>query len=174
MAAIATPPTGVSNAEVIRWAFEMLNTRDVEPLRALWTDATLERFPSVTLHGAEAMADYFTTLFAALPDFRMKVVAIAESGDDVFVHWHLTGTHTGGRVEGVEPTGRALAIDGMDHFVIRDNTVATNFVVFDQMQFARQIGMLPPDGSPADRATKAAFNAKTRLLARLRGRRRRR
>jgi hypothetical protein len=44
------------------------------------------------------------------------------------------------------------------------------------MQFARQIGMLPADGSAADRATKAVFNRKTRLLSRLggpRGRRRR-
>jgi hypothetical protein len=36
------------------------------------------------------------------------------------------------------------------------------------MQFARQIGMLPADGSPADRATKAAFNASLRLRRRLR------
>ena len=52
------------------------------------------------------------------------------------------------------------------------NWLVSNFVVFDQMQFARQIGMLPPDGTAADRATKAAFNAKTRLLSRLRSRRR--
>jgi steroid delta-isomerase-like uncharacterized protein len=154
----------------VRWTFQTLNERDVEPLRQMWTNATVERFPSGTLHGADAMANYFATLFAALPDFHMAVVALAEAGEDVFVHWHMTGTHTGARFEGVEPTGRAIAIDGMDHFVIRDGTVATNFVVFDQMQFARQIGMLPPDGSRADRATKAAFNAKTRLLGRLRGR----
>jgi len=170
---VASPPTGVSNGALIRWAFEILNTRDVQPLRALWTEATVERFPSVTLQGVDAMADYFQALFDALPDFHMQVLTIAESGDDVFVHWHLTGTHTGGRLEGIDPTGRAVAVDGMDHFVVRDGTVATNFVVFDQMQFARQIGMLPPDGSAGDRATKAAFNAKTRLLARLRGRRRR-
>jgi len=167
---VASPPTGVSNGELVRWTFEILNARDVEPLRRMWTSATIERFPSGTVHGGDAMARYFTTLFAALPDFHMEVVALAETGEDVFVHWHLTGTHTGAPFEGIDATGRALAIDGMDHFVIRDATVATNFVVFDQMQFARQIGMLPPDGSRADRATKAAFNARTRLLARLRRR----
>ena len=172
MAAVS-PPTGVSNGKLVRWTFEILNTHDVEPLRQVWTDTTVERFPSVTVHGADAMADYFRTLFAALPDFHMEIVAIAETGDDVFVHWRLTGTHTGVPFEGIEATGRAVAIDGMDHFVIRDGTIATNFVVFDQMQFARQIGLLPPDGSGADRATKAAFNAKTRLLARVRARRRR-
>lgn len=171
MAVVATPPTGVSNAELVRWTFEVLNTRDVETLRQMWTQATVERFPSGTLHGADAIAGYFATIFAALPDMHMQVVAIAETGEDVFVHWHLTGTHTGVPFEGIEATGRAIALDGMDHFIVRDGTVASNFVVFDQMQFARQIGMLPPDGSAADRATKAAFNAKTRLLGRLRGRR---
>lgn len=173
MAVAATPPVGASNAEIVRWAFETINAHDVDAMRQLWTDATNERFPSGSLHGTEAISGYFTTLFAALPDLNMRVVAVAEAGDDVFVHWHMTGTHTGVPFEGIEATGRAVALDGMDHFVIRNGTVATNFVVFDQMQFARQIGMLPPDGSAADRATKAAFNAKTRLLARLRGRRRR-
>jgi steroid delta-isomerase-like uncharacterized protein len=171
--AVAVPPTGVSNAELVRWTFETLNRHDVEPLRQVWTDATVERFPSGTVHGSDAMADYFTTLFAALPDFHMEIVAVAETGDDVFVHWRLTATHTGAPFEGLDATGRPVAIDGMDHFVIRDGKIATNFVVFDQMQFARQIGLLPADGTAADRATKAAFNAKTRLLSRLRNRRRR-
>jgi len=51
---------------------------------------------------------------------------------------------------------------------VRDGNVVSNFVVYDQMQFARQIGMLPPDRSLADRAMKAAFNARTRLLRRRR------
>jgi predicted ester cyclase len=98
----------------------------------------------------------------------MEVVSLVEQGDDVFVHWLLTGTHTGGTFQGIEPTGRKIALDGIDHFVVRDGAVATNFVVFDQTQFARQIGMLPPDGSRADRAMKSAFNARSRLTARLR------
>jgi hypothetical protein len=88
----------------------------------------------------------------------------------VFVHWHMTGTHTGGAFNGIEATGRAVALDGIDHFVMRDGKVVSNFVVFDQMQFARQIGLMPPDGTRADRAVKSAFNARSRLLSRLRRR----
>ena len=171
--AIAKPAAGASNGEIVRWTFEAIDAHDVSALRTVWTDDTVERFPSATVHGADGMAAYFETLFAALPDLRMRVVALAENGDDVCVRWHLTGTHTGAPFEGIEATGRTLAIDGMDHLVIRDGTIATNFVVFDQMQFARQIGLLPADGSRGDRATKAAFNARTRLLARVRDRGRR-
>ena len=69
--------------------------------------------------------------------------------------------------QGIAPTGNPVELDGIDHFVIRDGKVESNFVVFDQLQFARQIGMMPADGSTADRAMNAAFNAKTRLRDRI-------
>jgi steroid delta-isomerase-like uncharacterized protein len=165
--ATAPPPTA-SNAELVRWAFEdCLNSRDVTPLRAFWNDDTVERFPDRTCHGADAIVAYFDEVFAALPDFHMEVRDLIGEGDHVFVHWRLTGTHRG-TFSGIEATGRRLELDGMDHFVFRDGRVVSNFVVFDQMQFARALGLLPPDGSAADRAMKAAFNAKNRLTERLR------
>jgi steroid delta-isomerase-like uncharacterized protein len=169
--ATISPPQNATNAELVRWAFEMLNQHDVAPLEQFWTSDTVERFPDRTCRGPEEIARYFEDAFAAIPDFHMDIVAMAEEGEDVFVHWRLTGTHQGPLL-GIEPTGKKLAIDGMDHFVIRDGIVGSNFVVFDQMQYGRQLGMMPPDGSAADKALKGAFNARTRLLSSL-GRRRR-
>ncbi len=167
MAVTDTPPATASNGELVRWAFEQLNRRDITPLREFWTDATVERFPDRTCRGADEIAAYFEEALAAIPDWNIRVTSLVEQGDDVFVHWHLTGTHAG-ELLGIAPTGRALAIDGMDHFVIRDGKIVSNFVVFDQMQYARQIGMMPADGSGADRALKQAFNLRTRVTARLR------
>jgi steroid delta-isomerase-like uncharacterized protein len=164
--ATTTPPTGVSNGELIRWAFEQLNRRDVSALRRFWDDDTVERFPDRTCRGADEIAAYFEDAFAALPDWHMEIVALAEQGDDVFVHWRLAGTHQGALL-GIQATGKRVAIDGMDHFVVRDGRVISNFVVFDQLQYARQIGMMPPDASAADRAMKAAFNARTKLAGRI-------
>jgi hypothetical protein len=70
----------------------------------------------------------------------------------------------------VAPTGKALAIDGIDHFVVRDGKIVSNFVVVDQLQYARQIGMMPPDGSAADKAMKSVFNARTKLAEKLKRR----
>ena len=167
------PPTRVCNGDIARQVFEHLNAGDVDAIRALQTTKTVERFPDGTCHGADAIAAYFAAVHAAMPDWRFEIVRVVECDDDVFVHWQLTGTHSGARLQGIDATGRAIALDGIDHFVIRDGAVVSNFVVFDQMQFARQVGLLPPDRSPADRALKAAFNARTRL-ARLARRLRRR
>jgi hypothetical protein len=55
----------------------------------------------------------------------------------------------------------------MDHFVLRDGAVVSNFVVFDQMQYAVQMGMLPAPNSSGDRAFKRMFNLRTKLASRI-------
>jgi steroid delta-isomerase-like uncharacterized protein len=163
----ATPPQQATNGELIRWAFERINDHDVAPLKEIWTEDTVEHFPDRTCRGAEEIAAYFEDTFRGVPDLRMEVVALAEQGDDVFVQWHLTGTHEGPLL-GIEPTGKRLAIDGIDHFVLRDGRVVSNYVVVDQLDYARQLGLMPPDGSAADKAMKAAFNLRTKLASRIR------
>jgi steroid delta-isomerase-like uncharacterized protein len=157
-----------TNSELVQQVFDAINAHDVEALRELWADDVEERFPDKTCHGKEELAAYFMALFAALPDFHMEVVATVEDGDTVFARWKLTATHTGGQFNGIDTTGKAIALDGMDHFTFRDGKMASNFVVFDQMEVARGLGLLPPDGSQADRALKAAFNAKTKIAETIR------
>ena len=99
----------------------------------------------------------------------MEVRGIVAEHDDVLMHWHVTVTHTGPLL-GIAPTGRPLSIDGIDHFVIRQGKIVSGFVVFGQMQYARQIGLLPPDGSAGDKALMAAFNARTKVAERLKRR----
>ena len=163
--ATAPPPTQAANAELIRWTFDVLNQHTVEPLRQLWTENTVERFPDRTCRGSDEIAAYFEDTFVALPDFHIAIVGLAAQDEDVFVQWRITGTHEG-TLLGIEPTGKPIALDGIDHFVVRDGKVVSNFVVSDQMDYARQIGMIPPDGSRVDRATKAAFNTRTKLARR--------
>ena len=159
-------PPDASNGELVRWAFGKLNEHDVEPLKKFWTPETWERFPDKTATGSDEIAAYFEEVFAAVTGFRIEIKTLIESGEDVFVQWHMTGRHTG-PFTGIEGTGKEIAIDGIDHFVIRDGKVVSNFVVFDRMQFAQQLGVMPPDDSRADKAMKAAFNAKTKLAAKL-------
>ncbi len=122
-ASAPAPPEAATNEELIRWAFDVLNTHDVSPVRPMWTSTTVERFPTETCVGADAIAAYFEAAFAALPDFHIEIQALAASGDDVMVRWHLTGTHSGAAWQGIAPTGRRVELDGIDHFVIRDGNV---------------------------------------------------
>jgi steroid delta-isomerase-like uncharacterized protein len=159
---IATQRSSPSSKQLVLSAFDALNRQDLAYVKQFWTHETVERFPDQRCVGADAIESYFAATFRALPDWHIEVVAAVEEGDDIFVRWHLTGTHRGPLL-GVEATGARVAIDGIDHFVVRDGKVVSNTVVFDQLAFARQVGLMPPDGSGIDRTLKAGFNLKTRL-----------
>jgi steroid delta-isomerase-like uncharacterized protein len=152
-----------TNTELADQIFAAINAHDTDALRELWADDVEERFPDKTCRGKDELAAYFQGLFAAMSDVRMTKVASVEEGETVFARWTLTGTHDG-VFNGIDPTGKAVTLDGMDEITFRDGKMTSNFVVFDQMDVGRQLGLLPPDGSPPDRALKAAFNAKTKVV----------
>lgn len=157
-------PDNVTTAELLRWVFDRLNDHDIASLRRFWTPETIEYFPDATCRGADEVARYFEDKFANIEGFHLQPVAIVVDGDDALVHWRMTGRHVG-PVLGIAGTGRSIELDGIDHFVLGEATVITNTVVFDQLSFARQVGLLPADRSATDRLLKGAFNVRTRLVA---------
>jgi predicted ester cyclase len=157
-----------ANTELVLSLFSAINAHDLDAIRECWAPDGVERFPDATCSGSEEIVAHFDGLFAALPDFHMDVVHTAEEGEAVFARWRLTGTHTGAAFGGIERTGARIELDGIDHFTVGDGRIESNFVVFDQMEVARRLGLLPEDGSPTDRALKSAFNAKTKIAEAIR------
>ena len=156
------------NTDLVRRVFDAINAHDLDALGELWAPDGVERFPDATCSGFAEIRAHFEGLFAALPDFHMDVVATAEEGDAVFARWRLTATHTGAAFAGIERTGARVELDGMDHFTVAGGKIESSFVIFDQMEVGRALGLLPPNGSGADRALKAAFNAKTKVAEAIR------
>lgn len=155
----------VSNVDLVRRAFEALNRHDVGAARKLWSDDALWRVPDRVSRGPREVASYFEEVFTAMPDAHLELIAIADQGSDVFARWHLTGRHAG-PFNGIAATGNAIALDGVDHLVVRNGRIVSNTVVFDQLEFARQLGTMPAASSRAERVMKLLVNARTKLLRR--------
>jgi len=147
-----------TNTDLVVAAVAAINRQDLAALRAMWTPDGTERFPDATCHGVDAIVAYFEAIFAAIPDLHIDVLAVAADGDSVFLRYEIGGTHTGGPFKGVAPTGKRIEVPGIDHFTIRDGAIVSNFVVFDQMEIGRQLGLLPPENSAPDKALKVLFN----------------
>ncbi|MEJ2886774.1 ester cyclase [Actinomycetospora aeridis] len=160
-----TPPADASPGAIIRWTIDVLNAHDAEPLRQVFAPDIRARYPTRTAHGRDEVVGFFSGLFAAVPDVAFTIQGMAAQEGDVFLRWRITGTHSGADWEGIAATGARVDLDGIDHFVVEDGRIASNFVVFDQMQFARQIGLLPADGSRVDVVLKRGFNALARRRA---------
>jgi steroid delta-isomerase-like uncharacterized protein len=170
---MATTTASQTPSEIAREVFRALfDDRDLSDPYRYWTDDSVDHFLAAgqSVRGAQALAQWFRDLFAAVPDWKLEIDNTVDDGDrQVVVQWHATGTFNGTQpFLGIEPTGRPVEIRGVD--IIRldaDGKVDTNTVYYDGAEFARQIGMLPPRDSAVDRAMLAAFNGATKLKRRL-------
>jgi steroid delta-isomerase-like uncharacterized protein len=157
-----------SPVEIVRHVFEnVMNRHDVGDLRTYWADDLIEELPTGTYRGPDEMASYFAETFAALPDFQIEPEEIVGEDETVFVKWRVRGTFNGRPWQGIEPTGDRIELLGIDCFTFREGKITHNEAVFDQMSFARQIGMLPAQDSVGERTMRGAFNARTKLKRRL-------
>jgi predicted ester cyclase len=52
----------------------------------------------------------------ALPDLRVEAREVIARGDRVYLRWTMEGTHTGGQLLGVPPTGRRVTHYGQEMF----------------------------------------------------------
>jgi predicted ester cyclase len=147
----------------MRWAFDVLNTRHAAPLRAILTAGSRVRLPAGSYRGVEEILGFWDGVLAALPDLTMTMQAMAEQDDAVFVRWTLTGTHTGADLAGIAPTGARIDLDGVDHATVHDGVIVADFVIFDQVQVARQLGLAPGEGSRLDLALRRGAGLLTRL-----------
>jgi steroid delta-isomerase-like uncharacterized protein len=150
--------------ERVRSYFEAMDRRDAPAMASHWREDGVEDIvPIGVLRGADELRDYFASLFAAIPDARTTVTRLIAGEQSCAVEWRLEGTLSGAPLMGIEPTGKHVEIRGFDLFELEDGKLVSNTAYFDGMSLARQIGMLPPDGSGTDRAMRSAFNTVTKL-----------
>jgi steroid delta-isomerase-like uncharacterized protein len=148
----------------VRSYFEAMDRRDVAAMAAHWRDDGVEDVvPVGLLRGKDELRGFLEATFRAVPDARTTVGRIIAGETSCAVEWRLEGTFDGAPLMDIEPTGKHVEIRGFDLLELEEGQIVSNTAYYDGASFARQIGMLPPDGSSADRAMKSAFNAVTKV-----------
>ena len=90
----------------------------------------------------------YATLRAAMPDLHFDVerpIMVAE-GNQVSAHSIVTGTHTGGALFGVTPSGKQLKWTHNDFVRLVDGKIVDRWVSADTLTFMQQLGALPSAG----------------------------
>lgn len=155
---------------IARGYFDAVARRDIDAMASFWEPGA----PDV-IHGVVDMTvpddlyAWFGSLFTAFPDFSFEVLDVIAGSEKVAVRWHATGTFNGsGKFEGLLPNGRSVDVEGCDVLTIRDGLIRRNDAHLNGAEMARQLGALPPAGSPPERALSAVLNLKTRVAAAIR------
>jgi hydroxyacylglutathione hydrolase len=161
--------TGTKAEAIARRYFQAIDAHDLESAVGLWSQGGRENVRGqVDTIAPEGVREFIGGLLAAVPDLRMEILSTTTEGDRCGVQWRLRGTFAGpGTFAGLAPTGNPIELEGFDLITVRDGHIESNDAFSDSMTFARQIGMMPPQGSTAEQRMTQAFNAKTRLSRRL-------
>ncbi len=149
--------------EHVRSYVDAIGRRDVEALGAHWSkDGVEDLVPIGILRGREEVKDFFRGVFAAMPNAETTCLRVVAAETSAAVEWRMTGTFDGEPFEGVDPTGKPLDVRGLDLIEIEDGLIVSNTAYYDNMAYARQVGLMPPLDSGAEKAMKSAFNAVTK------------
>lgn len=160
-----------SSVEVATRLFAALRDRNLDLIRSLDHPDVVRDFVAVAeFRGVDACQEFFTELLAAFPDFDIQVANMIADGDHVVSEWRATGTFTGTPFRGVHATGRPVELRGCDVMHFDQGKLKRNTVYYDGLGFARQIGLLPKEGSAGDKGLTAAFNVSIDLRTRIRSR----
>ncbi len=157
--------------EVAETYFAALARRDLDGAAACWAADGVDHLVGQSeARGPAGVRAFFGELFAAVPDFAFEVETVIAEGDRAAVRWNGTGTFAGDAAfQGIAPTGGRVKLAGLDLLEARDGLIVHNDAFSDGMGFARQIGMLPHQGSGAEAKALRAFNTRTRAVRTLAG-----
>lgn len=144
--------------------FEALAGRNPEAMASHWNgDGVADIVPLAVLRGPDEVRAFFRELFAAFPGIETTVTRVVADDKHAVVEWRMAGTFGGAPFQGIEPTGKQVDLRGIDILEIKDDEILGNTAYYDGAAFARQVGLLPPRESGADRAILNAFNAVTKV-----------
>ena len=132
---------------------QALNDHDVEAVAArLAADVTwIHPFTVEPLRGREAVKADLSETFRSFPDLHAPLedtrIYIGDDHSTAVTSWTMLGTMSGPSPEGFESTGRFMRITGDSRYTFRGSLISEYTMVYDGLEFARQLGMLPKEKS---------------------------
>ena len=133
-----------SARDVILKHIDAVNARDsdADPWAA---DAEMTA-PGAHVSGRDNVIGFLAVFQEAFPDLRLKIEQLLTDGAAAAAEGTLRGTHTGVLHTpngAVEPTGRAVELRWAAVYATEGDTLKSEHLFFDQMDFLGQLGLLP-------------------------------
>jgi steroid delta-isomerase-like uncharacterized protein len=136
-----------ANKAIIRKMVEAINTQNLASLDALMAPDFVLHLHAQQTQGWEVNKQVIEDEIKAFPDFHVTIEDIIAEGDKVWARFTETGTHTRD-YRGLAPTGNTLSYTVVTIWRIVEGRVVEGWVVYDQLEFLRQLGVLKYKGFP--------------------------
>jgi predicted ester cyclase len=129
---------------------EALNTRDLEPWSQKLSEDYAGEYPGVPVLNKTQSLGYNRRFVIAFPDTHFQVYGVVAQGDQVFIHWTVSGTQTErlatvtGRT--IPPTRRRATVSGVLLTEVRDGEIVREGWYWDQLSLLDQLGIMEHPG----------------------------
>jgi steroid delta-isomerase-like uncharacterized protein len=129
-----------STVELLRHAFGLLNSGDIDACYELLTPDFIANYPGAPepTIGRDAWKENVTMFRLAFPDLHVEIDDIFGSGDRAAVRLTFTGTHQG-EFFGMPATGRAVTFTSVELYRSEGGRMAEEWVSPDIATLMRQI-----------------------------------
>jgi len=94
--------------------------------------------------GPEGEKELLRSIRESFPDWRWDVEDMLAAEDKVITRYVVRGTHRG-EYMGAQPTGKEIAITGINIVRLEDGKVVESWGNSDQLGWLRQIGVVPAE-----------------------------
>jgi glyoxylase-like metal-dependent hydrolase (beta-lactamase superfamily II)/predicted ester cyclase len=155
--------------DVVRQYFDAIAAQDIGAAVACWRPGGVDRMVGQEeLVAPDGVRAFFSSLFAAFPDWRFEVIDMTGEADRVAVRWRARATFAGpGDYNGLAANGARVIVEGCDVVTVDDGLIVGNEAFVNGADVARQLGVLPAYGSPAEARLTRIANVWTRIAARV-------
>ena len=139
------------NKAIVRKMIEAINSQNLTLWDELMTPNFVVHMHAQKIQGLESNKQFIKDEIKSFPDLHVTIEDIIAEGDKVWVRLKETATHTG-EYRGIAPTGKKLSYMVVAIWRIVDGKCVEGWIVYDQMDFLKQLGVIEYKGFP-DEAT---------------------
>lgn len=138
------------NKKLALTVIEALNTRDLDRWSQNLSDDYVAEYPGVPLLNKTQSVGYNKRFVIAFPDTHCDVNSVVAQGDQVFIHWTVSGTQAErlatvtGRT--IPPTQRRATVSGVLLTEARDDKIVREGWYWDQLSLLDQLGIMEHPG----------------------------
>src|SRR5689334_7800091 len=138
--------TSASARFIEEWAAAWSSPTKGKQLLSLLTDDCV--YEDVTMgvvnHGKTEVANFYTLVFGAFPDFKIELTTHFVAGTWAGAEWLMTGTHRG-NLPGLPATNKSFSIRGASVFELQGSTFKRCSDYWDMVTFLKQTGVMPSE-----------------------------
>jgi predicted ester cyclase len=138
------------NEELALALIEALNTHELSKWAQNLSDDYAGEYPGVPVLNKTQSLGYNRRFVIAFPDTHFEVHSVVAQGDQVVIHWTVSGAHSErlatvtGRT--IPPTRRRAMVSGVLLTEVRDGEIVREHWYWDQLSLLDQLGIIEHPG----------------------------